>query len=63
MHNWMPVLSKRNGVIDLGLMVILAISIGASRKKEVEPGLEIGVSEDDLDVLGDSIESLEFDDL
>ena len=59
----MPTLSKKNGVIVLGLLVIIAVSIGASRKKEVEPGLDLGVSEEELDVLGDSIEGLEFDDL
>ena len=59
----MPALSKKNGVIVLGLLVIIAISIGASQKKQVEPGLDLGVSEEELDVLGDSIEGLEFDDL
>ena len=59
----MPALSKKNGVIVLGLLVIIAVSIGASRKKQVESGLDLGVSEEELDVLGDSIEGLEFDDL
>jgi hypothetical protein len=59
----MPALSKRNGVIALGLLVLIAVSIGAYRRKQVAPGLELGVSEDDLDVLGDSLEDLEFDDL
>jgi hypothetical protein len=59
----MPVLSKRNSVIVIGLLVILAVTIGASRKKQVTPSLEIEVSEDDLNVLSDSLEDLEFDDL
>ena len=59
----MPVLSKRNSVIVIGLLVILAVAIGASRKKQVTPNLDVEVSEDDLDVLGDSLEDLEFDDL
>lgn len=56
-------LGKRNIVIVLGLLVLILVSIGASRKKQAEPGLELDVSEDELDVLGDSIEGLEFDDL
>ena len=63
MLNRMPVLSKRNSVIVIGLLVILAVAIGASRKKQVTLNLDVEVSEDDLDVLGDSLEDLEFDDL
>ena len=57
----MSALSKRNSIIVLGLLFIIAISVGASRKKQSE-SLDLGVSEDDLDVLGDSLEALEFDD-
>lgn len=59
----MPALSKRNSIIAIGILVILAVSISASRRKQDAPGLELGFSEDDLEVLGDSIEGLEYDDL
>ena len=59
----MPALSKRNSVIVLGVLILITVSIGALRKKQVDPSLELGVSEDDLEVLGDSLEELEFDDL
>ena len=48
MLNRMPVLSKRNSVIVIGLLVILAVAIGASRKKQVTLNLDVEVSEDDL---------------
>ena len=59
----MPLLSKRNGVVVLGLFLLVVFSVGAGRKKKVDSDLGLGVSEDDLELLGDSIEGLEFDDL
>jgi len=59
----MPYVSRRNGAILLALLVILVVSVGAYRKQQGDLGLDIGVSEAELDELGDSIEELAFDDL
>jgi hypothetical protein len=60
----MLVPNRRKSVIFLGLFVII-IAIGATRgpKKEPVNMIEVSFSESELDNLGESIESQEFDDL
>lgn len=61
----MLVPNRRKAVIFLGLLVIVIIAIGTTRRPKKEPvdEIEVSFSESELDNLGESIEKLEFDDL
>jgi hypothetical protein len=56
---------KRNSFILLGILLIIVVAIGISRrpKRKLIDELDISFTESELDALGSSIESLEFDDL
>ena len=56
---------KRNSFIIIGLLLIIVAAIGISRKPKKEPvdELDIPFTKSELDALGSSIKSLEFDDL
>lgn len=61
----MPSINRRNTAIILGLVLIVVVAIGVSRgpKKELVEEVDVSFSENELDILGESIESLEFEDL